>query len=604
MCGNGWDEDEIFGSEHVSGMEEKDVFFNDLQKFSVALNKSWDIAEVKGALKSTFAYIWGKKAEMFVYKEQFLKTANFKQTNICVTGLMPFSKTKSDKFVLVNPTKEGLLKMMRKRKRPRLPKCPKADSASIILEEFKDLTAEYRSALVVYNKCQTLLKLPVKDIQKKAIIEILGDVPPQRQLMSKIFEEYHLEGRLRRYHSYKYTPYLTKDPVRKDQLNCFTGFSLQHFRNRDVDLRKTNLWKWFWVAWCDRREYKLGWIFDYIAHKLQKANKKIKKLLVAYGTQTGTGKTTIRNFLNALADESVLFVDSIGDFTGTYTGQQFGKLWAIIDDIEKWDKASSSKLKTRITSNTYTHRVMYTDPIEMPCYLDLICTANSRTPVYIGRDDRRTEMVKINEELKAHDATSTKFWTDLYAELEDTKIMGAWFEFFATRDISDVVFNEGYRFSEQALAEQKMQNLKSAYHFLVDYFTEDDCIFHRDIMYKSPELFKYCRFKETAEHGRTMLITNGKMFEVFYTRWIKKTNQQKTIKYATFVKDLDELGVIGRWVIHPKESKKKAIRISRKILEDKLASYFKLPSFVIEDLVFETDQWNDFLGGGFPSQFC
>ena len=310
----------------------------------------------------------------------------------------------------------------------------------------------------------------------------------------------------------------------------------------------------------------------------------------------------MRNFLNALADESVLFVDSIADFTGVFTGQQFGKLCAIIDDIEKWDKASSSKLKTRITSNTYTHRVMYTDPIEMPCYLDLICTANSRTPVYVGRDDRRTEMVKINEELKAHDAKSTQFWTDLYAELENNLIMGAFFEFFATRDISNVVFNESYRFSEQALAEQKMHNLKSAYHFLVEYFTEDDCIFNKDIEYKNPELFKYCNFKET-KFGRTMFITNSKMFEVFYLRWIKKTNQQKNIKYATFVKDLDELGVIGRYVVKSKDPKKTAIRISRKILETKLAEHYKLKTFVIEDLVFESSQWSDLEENMWPKRW-
>ena len=53
---------------------------------------------------------------------------------------------------------------------------------------------------------------------------------------------------------------------------------------------------------------------------------------------------------------------------------------------------------------------MYADPIEMDCYLYLICTSNSRTPVLIGKDDRRTELVVINEELK------------LYAELDDTKI--------------------------------------------------------------------------------------------------------------------------------------------------------------------------------------
>ena len=149
-----------------------------------------------------------------------------------------------------------------------------------------------------------------------------------------------------------------------------------------------------------------------------------------------------------------------------------------------------------------------------------------------------------------------------------------------------------------------MHNLKSAYNFLVEYFTEDDCIFNQEIEYKNRDLFKYCHFKHTEKFGRTMFITNSKMFEVFYLRWIKKTNQMKNIKRDTFVKDLVELGVVGRYVVKPNTPKKTAIRISRKILETKLAEHYKLKTFVIEDLVFESSQWSDLEANMWPKRWA
>ncbi|MEE3193903.1 MAG: primase-helicase family protein, partial [Candidatus Poribacteria bacterium] len=434
----------------------------------------------------------------------------------------------------------------------------------------------------------------------KELLAVTGPIPPTRKFMGKLWKSFHGDRNLKEYHSYKYTPYLTVNPVFKDQLNCFTGFSLQHYRNTTVDITRTNIYKWLWVAWCNREEHKLNWMFNYFAHKLQKAHLKVKHMIVVYGTKTGTGKTTIRNFLTKLFDQAVFFVDSIKEFTGEFTGQQFGKLFCIIDDVEKWNKTASAKLKTRITSNTYTHRVMYSDPIEMDCYLDLICTSNSRTPVFIGPDDRRTELVVINEELKAYDALSTKFWTELYAEFNNNEIMGAFFEVFATRDISDVVFNERYRFSEQALAEQKKENMRSAFHFLRDYFTTNDCIFHRDIQYAHPKLFQFMVFKDTIQEGRHMVVTCKRLFQAFYTRWVKLTNQTNVLKERSFINDLKDLGVVGRYVVQKGGNAVTAVKISRKILEKAFNNHYNMKYFKIEDMVFETPVWMDLIKNEFP----
>ena len=50
-----WDERDIFGE------EAKELYFNELQKFSVAHNLSWKLQDVRDALQNTFSFIWGKK---------------------------------------------------------------------------------------------------------------------------------------------------------------------------------------------------------------------------------------------------------------------------------------------------------------------------------------------------------------------------------------------------------------------------------------------------------------------------------------------------------------------------------------------------------------
>jgi len=495
-----WDEVEIFGT-----VTPKELFFNELEKFYVVKGKKWELKEIHEALLNTFSYIWGDKNSLFVYKEKFrTRGGKYLQTNIVVNGIMPYSKDKLDRNVCVKATKAQLWDLLKKIKHPKTNNPQHGDAKLSQL----------------FYKAKTLLQKGFSKVTSKSILQVLGPIPAKRHAMGKIFSAYHTDGYLKQYHSYKWVPFFHTDPTSKDQLNCFTGFTLHNFRN-NMDITQTNIYKWLTVAWCNREPRKIEWLLNYFAHKLQRPARKIKRMIVVYGTKTGTGKTTIRVFLEKLFDKTVLFVDSLKDFTGTFTGQQFGKLFCVIDDIEKWNKTSSSTLKTRITSDSYTHRVMYADPVDMPCYLDLICTANSRNPVFVGENDRRTELVVINEELKGN----TEFWNKLYAELDDNTIMGGFFDFLATRDLTGVVFNENYRFSESALEAQKKMNLKSSYAFLTEYFTSDDCIFHRRIQYDHPELFQFLQFKETQKHGRHLVMSAKKFFEIFYQRWLKTSNQ-------------------------------------------------------------------------------
>ena len=167
-----WDEDEIFG-------KPEELYYNDLQKFSMSRGNAWGLKEIKSGLQNTFSFVWGKKTEMFVYKEQFFhRSDDFKQTDICVTGLMPFSKSKSDMFVLVKPTLLYLLSILKKMKRPRVPKCPRGDSAQCVLDEYKELSAEYKKQFEVYRKSQALLKK--KNVTVEEILQVVVRFRPGR----------------------------------------------------------------------------------------------------------------------------------------------------------------------------------------------------------------------------------------------------------------------------------------------------------------------------------------------------------------------------------------------------------------------------------------
>jgi hypothetical protein len=575
LHGTTWGEIEIFG-------EMIKRYYNGLKKFSIRAGDVWDVSMIQDYLKSVFTWIWGETTLNFVYKEQHLHHKfggdSFLQTNVCVTSDMPFSRQKTDMLVNTKPTISDLLERIEKQKRPKRPKPPKSTVTDFeeLYEDYKRSKVIFENQLRKYKVGRTLLLQD--DVSYEDVEKVLGSVDSDQTKMSTIFSKLHSERQLDEYHSFTFVPYLNVNPCRKDQLNCFTGFTLARFRNSSGDIRKTKVWDWLWISLCDRKEYKMNYILNYFAHKLQYGHKKVKKFLLLFGSKTGTGKSTIRIFLDRIFDECVLFVDSIEDFTGTYTGQQFGKLFCIIDDIQKWSKKTSSDLKSRITSDTFRLRKMYSDPITMPSYLDLITSSNSRTPTFIGRDDRRTELIEINPELKGN----TKFWTELYHEFDNKQVMGSWFQFLATRDLQGVVFDENYRFSEVGLAKQKMLSLISAFRFLVDYFSRDDFLFHRYAKHDNPKLFEHIEFKIWG--GERTITIKKELLYVMYLRWVKLTSEVNKRKYNNFYTDLKDINHhVGRYNISGAAgTRTTGIRLSVSRLKEGLGEYLNIDPESIE----------------------
>jgi hypothetical protein len=232
----------------------------------------------------------------------------------------------------------------------------------------------------------------------------------------------------------------------------------------------------------------------------------------------------------------------------------------------------------------------------MPSYLDLITSSNSRTPTFIGRDDRRTELIEINPELKGN----TKFWTELYAEFDNKQVMGSWFEFLASRDLQGVVFDENYRFSEEGLAQQKMLSLISAFRFLVDYFSRDDFLFHRYAQHENPKLFEHVEFS-IVKGERTITIKKELLYSYMYLRWVKLTSEVNRRKYNNFYTDLKDIGFnVGRYVLAGERTS--AIRMSQSKLKEGLGEYLNIKPEKIDVCwqISNPEMWEVFKRNEFP----
>jgi len=488
----------------------------------------WEEREIYRFLTNVYHYCWGGGRTEFVYKEERKKRFGkqyFTTVETVVTKTMPFSKPETDMFVNVKPTLAELLKIIRKlAKRNWNKNTPESERTKITSA----------SAL-----------LSNRELTYKEAVDFLGpDAPDMKEsTMGFYFIEAKQRGLLEgRWHSYNIEPYIGEDPTPSDQLNIFGGFDLQRFAC-EGDVTTTVIWEWLWVVWANRNKYKMDWLLCMFATKLQFPARKIQKFVVAYCRQTGCGKTSIRYFLQALFNRSsVLFCDQVDEFLENENSEQLGKLWCVVDDIDRCKRKQSDGLKSRITADTFRYKRLYENRVTMNSYLDLIGTSNSPRPVFVGENDRRVELVRINPEKKNDTPENKDFWNQFYAETEDVKIMGAWFQFLSTYEIKLDVRSMDVRFDRTELEAQKITSMKLTHRWAMEFFQDVECFegacFNPQ---REPEWFGQIRFRE-RDGQRTVFIAKQRAYDYFH-HWKRKVGKKTDVNRMTFEADLLELGL-------------------------------------------------------------
>ena len=215
------------------------------------------------------------------------------------------------------------------------------------------------------------------------------------------------------------------------------------------------------------------WIgYSIFATKLQQPERKVNKFIIAFSRLCGTGKTSVRPFCEAIFGvDKTLFCETVDAFMRDENSEMLNKMFCIVDDIERANRKTSDSLKSKITSPTFSYKKLYKDRITLRSYVDLLATSNAREPVFIGSDNRRTELEVINPELKP----DLEFWKRWYAEAKDSKICGMWFHHLANMKITMDVRSHHCKFDKKAVDQHKRSSMKLSHRFLVEFFENPEC---------------------------------------------------------------------------------------------------------------------------------
>ena len=537
-AGEEWDLDKVFGKNRQCFK-----FYNEITQFTLAKGDVWTLGVINQFFQDVFVWVHGDASFRFIYKEQKISNTykkKFMQVNTCVVTDSPFLGI-ANLTINCHQSRASLLKKLEKVKRPKKMDLPDASSPELCCLR-KKLEKKQKEAQSRYQKAQVLLALE-EDAYLGDIRDCLGDVAgPVQRKVNDLFMAYHNGRYMRSFHSFTYKPYTEKDPTPQDTFNLFTGFPLSKYRNTNVDIHGTAIYTWIWHALANQRQWKLDYLFNYFASKLQSPTDKIKKFLLIYGDLTGTGKTSIRYFCQALYSiESVRFCENTKQYEDKFNCLSLGRMFCIVDDIDRWSKTQTDNLKSKITSDTFEYRKMRMDPVVMPSFEDLICTSNNRD-TYIGHNDRRSELIVINPCLKAtnEDVPEGFTWKQYYEELQDVEIMGAWFEFLASRDISKVHFNEGYRFSEESLFEQKLRSIHTAHAFLLEYFEKSHFWMTKEY---SPLQLSHLIRCMTTKNGERVMWVDTKVLYSWYQLWVTQNGRRVKVHSINFKAQLADIGI-------------------------------------------------------------
>ena len=499
--------------------------------------KTWSLLEVEKFVTDVYSYTWGGGTVQFVYKEQRnerIGQTYFTVVDTVISDNIPFDNRKSDKKIMVLPTLMELIQHAEKLAKRKIVKGTPPDLGRTIL------------------KTQTLLDdvdfIEEKDIHKKTmqLRTVLDSWGPSAKLkqLSSIVVYLKQTGKLKsKYHSYTCMPYLEKDITPHDCLNIFTGFQMQQFRNTNIDITKTKFWEWMFVAWCNRSEYKMKYILNYWATKLQQPHRKIEKILVAFCKQTGCGKTAVLSFISSVyGPDKVVFCKNMAEYNSEQNANRIGKMFGILDDIDLIkNKKEADALKAGITATTFRMKKLYSDPVTLPTQLDLITTSNEKSPIFVSSQNRRVELIVMNPELKGNTPQMEQWWIDFHKEAQDHEICGAWFDFLARYDITINVRSENHRFDTTALGIHKIRSMKVVHSWVRDFFSDIRC-FEDACSFPEDNWFDEIKFLRIGNVNACRITKRRAYF--YFTHWCTSTGRKHACKLDTFVDDLEEIGII------------------------------------------------------------
>lgn len=231
---------------------------------------------------------------------------------------------------------------------------------------------------------------------------------------------------------YSCAMYPNNDLLPDKVYNLWKGFEIEKYKCDELVDINIILEHFKVVANFNDEVYE--YLLNYFAHLIKKPHIKTGVCLLIQGLQ-GTGKTTLVEILlkKIMGKRYVYDTADIDKIVGKFNSSIAGKLMVVLNEASGKDtKDVVDKIKDIITRTDATIELKGVDAFEVEDYCNYCFTTNNIKPVCITSDDRRFQVIECSDKYKQ----DTIYFNNLYAALNDPKVIYSCYKFFMDRDIS------------------------------------------------------------------------------------------------------------------------------------------------------------------------
>ena len=557
-----WDVNKLFPKPSTTNFRQ----FNDIVEHMPI--GQWTFEEIEAVFSNVFFQSWGNNDARFFYRETSKETVGDNELKIqrwIISQGNPFEKFDRTITTAVTVKKRDILNFLDKLKPPK-----NFDAAG--MRDFFNEIAQLKSA-------------PFNLLIEGAAQRGMKTVTISRKQLSSLFNQVNLDDRLLKFLTFRSEPYLYVDKTPSDCLNIWQPNPLLMYKPKHkVDLKKTRTWYWFHSLLCNNDSYKEEWLTQWHHEKLCNGARKIEKILLFYSTETGSGKSSHNPWFSALSGaHTTLKVDDISEILKEKNAELLNRLVIYYDDAQRLKKQESEKLKSKTTEQFYVYRRLYENGVKMKALHDYIVTTNKRGCLYVAPEDRRVEIIDVNDEM-ALDKSGNVFWTEFYEELQNLDILKAWLDHFIQFKSTLNVRSKFCRFSLENIEIEQSNCMKVSHRFLCDMFSSPD--FYEsccDPRQKGDEQYRLKYFNNFTLSDRMFTVENKFLWKMF-TTWKRVGGEQSFLKRRTFVEQLNDIG-ISKQRLRFRGGRSYCFQLNTTIIREALSKKYKLLDLV--DAVFK-----------------
>ncbi|MCG9632269.1 DUF5906 domain-containing protein [Vibrio sp. Isolate30] len=236
-------------------------------------------------------------------------------------------------------------------------------------------------------------------------------------------------------------------------LNMWSGFAVDAVEGDDKLDRI--MWHLLHII-CNGDNEHFKYLLAWMAHIVQKPEKKSGVCVVLKSEARGTGKSTVSILLEKLLGQHAMRVQDGKHLLGAFNSHLANKLFVTIEEAF-WSGSAkdAGKLRTLITESTVTIEAKGKDAIEVDSYHRFMMCTNNDWAVPQTQDERRFFVLEVSEEKKQ----DKQYFSELYQDIESGEVMGQLFNFLKTYDIEP--YNLSKAPKTDATQQQIMESLPS-----------------------------------------------------------------------------------------------------------------------------------------------